>query len=160
MYRSHIVRNPTLEDGPGFETLYYDNQPVASWPVVTGDRELDPAEYGGICPPVRVVMNGLIHPHQEPNSPIRNQDHCVLTPCEEDKELVAEQYPKRTWYRDGDRFKRHKIGWGQGGKSTGCLCTPHWYWEYSKNWLNKAYQHSQDHGYEFITEIHDFQSYR
>lgn len=156
VYSSIIQRNPYLEDGPGWETLYENERPVASWPVVTGDKELDPKAYGGLTPPVRVVMTGPIHPHQEPGSPITNQDHCVLEPYLEDRDLVAEEYPKRTWYRDGDRFKRHKIGWGKGGKSTGCLCPLDWYWDYAKGWLNKAYEHSQQNGYEFVTRVCDF----
>lgn len=155
-YSSQIIRNPEIEDAPGIETLYYGDEPVAMWPIVTGDRELDPTEYGGICPPLRYVMDGPIHEHVEKGrtSP---QDHCTILPYAEDEERARTEYPKRTWHRDvGDDFKRHKIGWGKGGKSTGCLCPLDWYWDYAKGWLNKAYQHSQEHGYDFVTEVCDF----
>lgn len=155
-YSSQVIRNPYLEDGPGFETLYLGDRAVASWPIVTGHKELDPKAYGGLTPPIRVVMDGPIHEHQEPNYHVINQDHCVLLPYEEDKDLAASEYPNRTWYRDGDRFKRHKIGWGKGGRSSGCLSTPDWYWDYCKTWLNKAYEHSQQGGYQFITDVCDF----
>lgn len=157
-YYSQIIRNPELEDGPGIETLFYNDEPVAMWPVVTGDKVLDPAEYGGICPPIRVYMEGPIHDHVEPGRN-KSMDHCTILPVDEDREILFEKYPKRTWDRDvGDDFKRHSIGWGMGGKSTGCLCPLSWYWQYAKEWLNKAYQHSQENDYVFVTEVADYTS--
>lgn len=156
-YSSQIIRNRKVPYGPGFETLFLGEEPVECWPVITGHFELDPTEYGGVIPAIRVVQTGRIHPHQEPNSLVVKQDHCVIIPYSEDVQLAETEYERRTWYRDGDRFKRHSVRVGKG-KSTGCICVPEHWWRYAKRELNLAYKHSVKHKYEFVSEIIEFEN--
>jgi len=146
-YNSEIIRNPLLEDGPGQWTIYRDDTPIACFPCITGGDILDPTEYGGICPAVKLYMVTEIYPHIEPSR--EQMDFCQILPI--DLKETQELFPKRTWQRPGDWFKIHAMG-----RSTGCIGPAHFYWDYAKSWLNQAYKHSQEYDYVFVIDLIDF----
>lgn len=146
-YSAEIVRNPLLEYGPGLLTIFNNEQPVASVPVITGGDILDPTEYGGLCPAVQLYLCSEIHVQVEPG---RNaMDFARLMPV--DYEQTKQLFPKRTWKSAGAWFKFHSMG-----RSTGCSGPEHKYWEYTKDWMNIAYRHSVDNEYQFVLDIVDF----
>jgi hypothetical protein len=153
-YYSEILRNPTLDKGPGWWTLYTSQtnlitsniQAIASWPCITGGAILDPKEYGGIIPPVAVQMVTDIYPHVETGRP--ELDFAQIIPI--NARFVQEKYPLRTWYNEGDWFKIHPMG-----VSTGCIGPTSEYWEYCKEQLNLAVQHALANDYIFQIVIKD-----
>ena len=98
-YQAEVIREQSQETGPGTFTLYRTNaetekrEVIGQWSVITGGSVLDPADYGGLTPPIDWVMIEPIALRQlEGRSEPSLLARLIPTGC------AKSNYSKRTFY--------------------------------------------------------------
>lgn len=151
-YSARVIRNPSILYGPGVLEFYKGHELLEVVPVITGHLELDPHQYGGITPPVVWEVIEPVHDHEEGNGGYSGE-FAKIMPFNTDS--FDEEYSKRTYKREGDRFKFHPVRW-QKGKSTGCICPVLPFWDIAAREINRGVNHARKEGYSYLIGVEDF----
>lgn len=137
---AEVIREKTTR-GPGVMRLWNGDTLVHQWRVYTGGQKLDPAEYGGLTPPIQWVMVEPITMRLHPQG--HKLEMARILPLWEGKR----RYPQRTYELDGWPFMIHAAG-----QSSGCIAIHGGQWREAVEALNRAY-----HANTFLIEVRESQ---
>lgn len=132
-----IVERKLQKNGPGVLKLYFNGNLLGEYECITGGKEANPYNYGGLTPNTKWVMIEDIRSRQHPTSG-SNFKFCRIIPFGS-----KEEWSKRTFEVDKWPFMIHVAG-----ISSGCIAIKQKHWIECQEKLNQAYKSST-----FIIEV-------